>query len=87
MRWSRPTDPKRYEKRLFAHEMADRLEDARKKGAFDRLVVVAPPEALGDLRAEFGKSLASLVSAEMPKDLTKVPIHALPEFLGEVLAV
>lgn len=82
-----PTDPQRYEKRMFAHEMAERLDKARKAGAFDRLVVVAPPEALGDLRAEFGKPLQDMVAAEMNKDLTKMSVQQLPNYLGEVLAV
>lgn len=82
-----PTDPHRHEKRVFAHEMAQRLDEARKARAFDRLVVVAPPETLGDLRAEFGRPLQDMVTAEMAKNLTKLPVHQLPDYLGEVLAV
>jgi protein required for attachment to host cells len=82
-----PTDPHRYEKQAFAREIAEVLETARKAAAFDRLVIVAPPEALGDLRSEFGEELSRMVSAELAKDLTKTPIHELPEFLGEVMAV
>jgi len=82
-----PTDPHRREKQAFAHELADVLEDGRKRNAFDRLVVVAPPEALGDLRSAFSDALRRMVSAELNKDLTKIPIHGLADYLGEVMAV
>lgn len=82
-----PTDPHRHEKQAFAHELADVLEDRRKRNAFDRLVVVAPPEALGDLRSEFSDQLRRLVTAELNKDLTKISIHELSDHLGEVMAV
>ncbi len=82
-----PTDPHRHEKQAFAQTIAEFLEDARKREAFDRLVVVAPPEALGDLRSAFGDELRQMVSGELAKDLTKTPIQELPEFIGEVLAV
>jgi protein required for attachment to host cells len=82
-----PTDPRRYERIAFARALAGRLEEARKAGVFERLVVVAPPEALGDLRGEFSKPLQDMVSGELAKNLIKVPIHELPEHLGAVLAL
>lgn len=82
-----PTDPHRHEKQTFAQEIANVLEDARKRNAFDRLVVVAPPQALGDLRSGFSEDLRRMVTAELNKDLTKIPIHELPDFLGEVMAI
>ncbi len=82
-----PTDPKRHAKYEFAREIAGILEHARKTNQFERLVVVAPPRALGDLRSEFGVELQRMVSAEMDKDLTQVPIQDLPDHLGKVMAV
>lgn len=82
-----PTDPQRYQKRLFARNMAGQLDGARKAGAFDRLVVVAPPDTLGDLRAAFSRQLQARVMGEIAKDLTKMPPGALPTHLGNVLAI
>ena len=79
------TDPHRHEEEAFAREIADILEKARKRDAFDQLVVVAPPKALGDLRAAFTRPLQARIKAELNKDLTTVPVHALPKYLGDVL--
>jgi protein required for attachment to host cells len=51
------------------------------------LVLVAPPQAVGDLRSRFSEDLKRMVTAELNKDLTKIPIHELPDFLGEVMAI
>ncbi len=81
------TDPKRHAKQAFARDLAGILEAARKNSSFDRLVVVAPPRALGDLRSEFSVELQRMVTAEMNKDLTQIPIRELPDHLGKVMPV
>jgi protein required for attachment to host cells len=81
----RPTDPKRHAKWSFAHDIADILESERKKNAFERLVVVAAPEVLGDLRSEFGAELQRMVLAEIDKDLTKVATRDLPGHLDKLM--
>lgn len=65
-----PTDWKDHEKREFARSLAGRLREGAMAGSFDRLVVVAPPQFLGLLRAQFDKETARLVEAEIGKDLT-----------------
>ena len=45
-----PTDPQRYAKYEFARELAERLEEAVHAHRFDKLVLVAAPKTLGDLR-------------------------------------
>ncbi|MBZ0218358.1 MAG: host attachment protein [Fimbriimonadaceae bacterium] len=80
-----PTDPHRHEQHMFARSLADLFEEKQKHNAFDRLIVVAPPKTLGDLRAEFPKAVADLVSDELNKDLTKIPIHELPDHLSELI--
>lgn len=79
-----PTDPHRHEKREFARWLAEEMEEYRKKGKFERLIVVAPPQTLGDLRAEMSDALKETLRGEMNKDLTKIPVHELPEYLEEV---
>ena len=81
----RQTDPHRHEEEAFAHEIAGILEDARKRNAFDQLVVVAPPRALGDLRIAFSNPLRARIQRELNKDLTTVPVHELSKVLDEVL--
>lgn len=81
------SDPHRNAKRDFAHLVAARLDDGHKQHAFDRLVLVAPPQALGDLRACLDNGLRAKVSAELNKDLTHLKDHELPGPIGAVLAV
>ena len=82
---SRATDPHRYEKRRFAHELAGFLEDARKQDLVGQLFIAAPPQMLGDLREEFSGELKKFVKAELPKDFSMLPPHQLEQHLDEIL--
>jgi protein required for attachment to host cells len=82
-----PSDPHREEKRRFADELAGRLNAAALKQRYDRLILVAPPKTLGDLRQALGKEAAAKLDGELAKDLTKVADHDLPGHLGEVIAL
>ena len=82
-----PTDAHREAKRKFARLVASLLQDGLNRAAYDRLVLVAPPQALGDLRRELGKGVQAKVSGELGKDLTHLPGHELPEHLATLLAV
>lgn len=79
-----PTDPHRYEKQRFANEIAGILDAARCKGSFDHLVIIAPPQALGDLRAQLSAGVRKMVAGELAKDLTKVPVHQLAGHLRDL---
>jgi len=81
------TDPHEHEQRAFHHRLAEYLDGAAKRGEFDRLVVVAPPKALGNLRTELTAAARAKVVGELNKDLTHVPVHDLAAHLGSVLAV
>ena len=81
------SDPHRELKRATAIRVSDKLEAALAGGAFDRLVVVAPPSMLGDLRACMARSVLDRVVAEVPKDLAKVADHEIRDHLKEVVAV
>jgi putative Mg2+ transporter-C (MgtC) family protein len=80
-----PTDPARHANAEFAREVALLLDDRRKAHAFDRLVVVAAPRFLGELRSFMPQQLQDLVAAEIDKDLTKSPPHELKDHLTELL--
>jgi protein required for attachment to host cells len=81
------TEWHRFEKHKFAREMAKVLDAAAANKAFDRLVLVAPPATLGDLRMELGEATRKMVTAELAKDLTRHAEQELPQHLGAVLAV
>jgi len=55
--------------------------------AFDRLIIVAPPTALGMLRDEIEGPLSETISGDIDKDLTAVPNNKIADRLGSVLAV
>jgi len=80
-----PTDPKRHAKFSFAREVGQVLEDERRRNAFARLHVVAPPQFLGDLRSVMGSELRALVDTEINKDLTKLSVHELKPQIQDLL--
>lgn len=60
----------------FAVEIATEINRAAHAHEFKRLIVVAPPKVLGDLRREFSQEAQKKIAAEINKDLTN---HAIPE--------
>lgn len=76
-----------FEKERFAHQVAQVLNKARTRNRFDRLVLVAPPKALGHLREQLDKPTRDHVTGELDKDLTHAEDRDLAEHLGEVMAV
>ncbi len=79
--------PVRREKREFAHVVADYLDEAAKRGAYQRLVLAAPPKFLGDLRAALGSKARALVAGEIDKDLAKESDAELAERVSELVGV
>lgn len=67
----------------FATEIADMLSDCLKARGFDRLIVVAPPAMLGDLRKSLSNHVRAKVIAEIDKDMTKAGI---PEVMKHIEA-
>lgn len=80
-------DPHRELKHDFAVSLARMLDQRRSEHAYDRLVIVAPPKTLGDLREALPPAVRALVRAELDKDLTKTPVAELPGHLAAVLPV
>jgi protein required for attachment to host cells len=81
-----PSDPHRDLKRAFARKLAGILEGQLADKRFDRLVIVAPPITLGDLREALPKSVRAKVAAELAHDLVRTPHSELPSHLETVLA-
>lgn len=78
------TDWHRFEKAEFAHEMAKLLNHAAVANKFDRLVLIAPPQALGDLRKKLDTHTADRVTGEIDKDLTHASLDELKERIAEI---
>ncbi len=78
------TDWHQLEETRFAGDIAGKLLKAAQKGRYSRLVVVAPPRALGDLRKAFHKEVSGRIVAEVDKDLTMFPSHEIERALQEM---
>ncbi len=64
------TDRSRVEKETFARKLSDALEAAAQRGAFDKLILIAPPRTLGDLHASLGRRSRERLAGTLEKDLT-----------------
>lgn len=64
------TDWHKVAKERFAVEIAARLYRMAHRGDFDRIVLVAPPLVLGELRKNLHKEVEDKVEAEISKELT-----------------
>jgi protein required for attachment to host cells len=78
-----PTDPARHAQEEFARDVVRLLDEKRESRSFERLIVVAPPQFLGDLRAAMPQHLQAAVAAEVAKDLSKLSPHELQDHLRE----
>jgi protein required for attachment to host cells len=78
-------DPHRAAKAAFAKRVADFVEKSAIADKFDDLVMVAPPQMLGDLRNALGRHAAARLVGTAPKDLTKIPAAELKAHLQPLL--
>ena len=69
----------------FIHNLAAWLDEAERAKAFDRLVLVAAPRALGDLREALSKEVCLRVSAEKAKDLTELSEGEIRRHLSDIV--
>lgn len=81
----RSVDPKEQGAMEFARRIAERLAQGRTGGAFQGLILVAPPAFLGLLRKSLGEGLRKTVVREINKDLAHLSeaeiarhVHELP---------
>jgi protein required for attachment to host cells len=66
----------------FVKLVAEKLDAEHGRGQFDKLVLVAPPRVLTELKQHLSKPMAKLVVDGLQKDLTKVPDHDLAQHLA-----
>ena len=70
---------------VFASYLAGLIEDASRKGKFDRFVLSAPPQMLGALRADLDGKVD--IYADMNKNLMHVPTDELAGYFSDVVTV
>ncbi len=81
------SDPVAVRERRFVEDLAAVLHEKKSEGRFDRLVIAAAPAALGDIRPALTDEVKSTILAEMPKDLTNVPMPQLGQHFDGLIAV
>ena len=82
-----PHDYHKLEKHRFMATLADALDDACGRRAFDDLILVAPRRSLGELRGLLSKRVQGSVRQEVAKDLTNEPPSLLRRRLQSFLVV
>jgi protein required for attachment to host cells len=75
------TDWHRIGKERFAEEIAERLYKLAHRGAYDKIVLVAPPTVLGTLRKALHKEVDARIAGEIPKTLTNQPVWDMEKLL------
>jgi protein required for attachment to host cells len=75
------TDWHRIAKERFADEITDRLYKMAHRHDFEKMVLVAPPVVLGEMRRKLHKEVSDRVVAEIPKTLTSHPIAKMEKIL------
>lgn len=75
----------RQSKQIFAHHVAKAIDKAAQDAVFDRLVIVAPPATLGELRTSLGEAAAARIQGELAKDLTMFSVHDLAGHLADLV--
>jgi protein required for attachment to host cells len=79
------TDPARHAKLEFARDLSEHLTRGANQRAFDRLILIAAPRTLGDLRDLLPDVVRERVVAEIDKDLTWVPLPDLEQHIDPKL--
>ncbi|WEZ82859.1 host attachment protein [Rhizobium sp. 32-5/1] len=71
------SDPVREEQQKFTSDVADKIDDYAQQGAFDRLVLCAAPQTLGDLRSMLSARVREKTTVEINKDYSNLPTDKL----------
>lgn len=80
------SDPHRAEKKAFAKELAQVLDAGIGKKAYERLIIIAPPQMLGDLRPHLSDAVKSRLERELHLDLAGAPIEEIARRVAKARA-
>ncbi len=78
------TSPKQVEKNKFVQSIIEQVRKGGRENAFDRLVLIAAPTVMGQLRKALSGEFGERITHEIAKDLTNVAIHDLPSHLESI---
>jgi protein required for attachment to host cells len=81
------SDPHRDLKVKFARHLAGVLDRELDANSFQRLVIVAPPVTLGDLRSLVSAKIGAKIVGEVTQDLTKTPNNEIGAHIKDVLII
>lgn len=80
-------DPHRQAAERFVMTVVKSLAAANRNGDYDRLVLIAPPRALGEFRRHLPASVRKKLIGEVSEDLTKAPTAALSRHVRDFFAL
>ena len=66
----------------FLKQVAARLDDLVHEKDAKRIVLVAPPKALGQIRPSLSADTQAAITAELAKDLTNLPVDQIERHLA-----
>ena len=69
-------------KERFAAELSQALYRHAHANRFEKLVIIAPPKILGDLRKAFHAEVTARIVAEVPKQLTSHPLAEIERLVA-----
>ena len=69
-------------KERFANEIAEALYRHAHANLFDRLIIIAPPKILGQLRKACHAEVVARIAAEIPKELTSHPVSEIGKLVA-----
>jgi len=75
------TDWHQLGKERFAKDISETLYAYAHKNKFDKLVIVAPPMVLGEMRKELHQEVQDRIVADIDKTLTNHPIYEIEEII------
>ncbi|WP_340265283.1 host attachment family protein [Sphingobium mellinum] len=75
------TDFHELEEARFAAEAASLLKRRALANDYEKLIVVAPPTALGEMRKHYHKEVQSRLIGEIPKDLANHPVPEIQRII------
>ena len=67
----------------FSKIMAEKLYELSHKGAYDRLILVADPETLGEMRPLLHKEVTDKIVLEQAKTLTNSPVKDIEKSISQ----
>lgn len=77
--------PGRHDAITFAQDLSQWLKEAAESGSYDRLILIAAPRTLGDLRPRLHKTVQDRIVAEINKELTKMKELELQKELEQIV--